>query len=155
MPNPFTLASASTVEIQSFRDELRQPMAPDELQDWKDRFVQVFPMTDNRPAVEELKRQAARYVPTPEEYLTQKAEAAFDRQADLEDAEESPSRRYERPPSVQFLALREKASEATSPIMVKALLNQLHRQFSLDRGQTWYKDLEQTLVKKLTRTARN
>jgi hypothetical protein len=66
-------------------------------------------------------------------------------------AAESPSRAYQRPPSVQFLALREKAAEAQSPLVAKALLNQLHRQFSLDRSQAWFKSLEQQLEDRLGR----
>jgi hypothetical protein len=117
MPNPFTPARATLDELQRFKDELQNPLSPNQFENWQERFLEAFPRHDLRDEVVELRRRARLYRPTPEEYLIQQAEAAFDRQADQDNAEESPSRRYERPPSAQFLALREKPAEAQSPLV--------------------------------------
>jgi hypothetical protein len=93
MPNPFPSTRAPLTELQPFRDDLKRPLSPDEFTDWQERFLEAFPRHDLRDEVVELRRKARLYRPTPEAILAEKREAAFDRLADQDDAEESPSRR--------------------------------------------------------------
>jgi hypothetical protein len=107
MPDPLPPARAPLTELQPFRDELlKSPLSPNQFEDWQERFLEAFPRHDLRDEVVELRRKARLYRPTPEENLTQKAEAAFDRQADQDNAAESPSRAYQRPSSADELGRR-------------------------------------------------